>query len=105
MEIKVPSRVKISGHEYTVVFRKNLHVDEDYTGLCLRRKQRLEIEPMQAESEKCVTLYHEIMHMINHIYGCDLEEKNIDRIAQGLTDFQRNNLHIEWNWNDIPIEE
>ncbi len=49
-------------------------------------------------------ILHELVHIINRIYGCDLEEIQVDSLGQGIFQVFAQ-LGIELDWSDIPVKE
>lgn len=101
MKIKVPKTIKIATHSYPVSYNKDLRCDEGFVGKVKHRVPGIEIEPDQAFSQKNQTLLHEVLHIISRTYSCDLDEGNIDRIAEGFSELLFNNLGIELDWSEI----
>lgn len=101
MKVKIPREIKIGAYNYKVVYAPNLVYDHKLLGQALAEKQLIRIEPDTTPQTKEVTLWHEIVHSINDVYGCELDENNIDRIAQGITAILKNDFNIEFDWSEI----
>lgn len=101
MKVKIPNKIKVATHSYEIALNSHLQADEKRLGVCNHRIQRLEIEPEQCPSELAVSLLHEIIHIIERTYNCDISDPDIDRIAQGVAEFLTNNLGIEFDWGNI----
>lgn len=101
MDIKIPIEIKMATHTYKVVFKEHLNLDERNLGTINHRTQTIELEPTLAPSEINTCLLHEIVHLIQRVYGCDLSDTDTDRLAQGMAEFLFNNLGIKFIWDDI----
>ena len=102
MELKAPQEIRIGVHKYSVVFNPNLYHDFKQYGTAYHRKCLIEIEPSINNPEKMVTLIHEIIHIIKNQYSCDINEDDIDRLANGFSEFLTNSLGIDFDWSDVP---
>ena len=79
--MKMPKEIKIGGHVYKVIFEKDSIVDNnDNCGRTHRDKGIIGIGNSLIQSEKEVTFFHEVIHLING----ELDEKEVDWIAQGI---------------------
>ena len=101
IKILIPRQIKIATHPYEIVLKPHLRDDDKRLGSANHRIQRIEIEPDQCPSDLTVVLLHEIIHIIERAYNCDISDPDVDRIAQGMAEFLFNNLGIELDWGDI----
>jgi len=101
MKIKVPQKIKIATHEYSVSYAEHLSEDEGFRGLCNHRTQTIEIEPSLPPSRKDQTLLHEVGHIIKRVYVMGEDEDDIDRMAQGYAELFFTTLGIELDWSNI----
>jgi len=99
MKVKVPEQIKVSSMVYDVTLVDNLERDFKLLGQCLTGVGVITIDPKTPEQVKAVTLLHEIVHAINDIYCCSLNEGDIERLAHGLADVLRNSFSIEFDWS------
>jgi len=104
MTIIIPREIKIGTHTYTIEFDPNLVADEAKWGLVHYRLGKILISPEHGKSHINITLLHEIIHIVDRLYRCNLDEDNIDRLAQGLGEFMFNNLEITFDWSKIRNE-
>jgi uncharacterized beta-barrel protein YwiB (DUF1934 family) len=74
--MKIPNKLKILGHEVTVIESDSL----DGSGEFDKEKMMITIYSKSAQSWKEETLIHEILHVINS----ELTEKDVDFLAQTL---------------------
>lgn len=102
MKIKVPKTIKIGVHEYGIVYNPLLWHEDAMKGCVNHLKQKIEIDPALAPSQKLVTLLHEINHIITDTLRCKLDDDETDRMAQGMAELLFNNLNIEFDWGNIP---
>lgn len=101
MEIKVPKEIKMGVHPYQIRFNRYLWMEEQLQGSVNRIKQIVEIEADLPQSQRNVTLLHEVIHIINDIYSLRIDDDAIDRLAQGWAEFLFDNLGIKFNWDGI----
>ena len=83
--MKIPKKLKIGGHIYKVVFQKTALGDD--CGATERAKGIINIDGHLIDSEKEVTLFHEIFHCIN----AELPETEVDWLAQSVYAFLKLN--------------
>ena len=101
--IKVPKQVQIGGHIYRIALSADIK-DSDCHAAVNHRLLAILVSTDRPESQKIEGLGHEIIHIINNIYGCDLEERQIDGLGQGL--FQVfSQVGLTLDWSDIPVKE
>ena len=101
MKVKIPRKVKIGAYDYTIKFVPNLVYDHKLLGQSLSDKQEIRIEPKTTKQTNAVTLWHEIIHAINGVYSCEIDESNTDRIAQGIAAILQSDFGIEFDWSNI----
>ena len=101
MKVKIPSKIRVGAYDYSVLAIPNLTFDFRLLGQSLADKQVIKVEPDTTSQTKNVTLWHEIIHAISDVYNCELDEKNIDRIAQGIASIIDKDLQIEFDWDEI----
>ena len=65
--MRIPKKVKIGAHIYTVIFRDDL--DDDNFGTCRPRKLKIFIDETVETTQQEETFIHEIMHDIFHQMG------------------------------------
>ena len=99
IKVKVPKVIKIATHQYRVEFNPLLWHEENLKGCANHLKQKIQVDPVLAPSQRLVTLLHEINHIISDVYRCKLDEDEIDKVAQGYADLLVNNLGIEFDWS------
>lgn len=89
----IPEEIVIGPNRYAVEFVERLESDDhrrltgqiDYSALKIR------IDPAPELNRQVITLFHEIVHGIDEVYGLDLAEEDVDRMANGIVDvLQRN---------------
>jgi len=101
VKVKVPKRIKIGTHTFTVKFDPHLHSDDKDYGLINYRTQEIKIWTEAPSSIQNEALLHEIIHLSQHVYRVELSDADIDRVAETIAEFLFNNLHLEFNWSDI----
>lgn len=80
--------LKIAGHEYKVCLKPTW--DREAAGEVRRDIGEIWIDEELMESEKKATLWHEIIHVLNG----ELEEEQVDFIAQGINQVLKDNATI-----------
>ncbi len=100
IKIKVPRGIKIGAFDYKVKFTNFLKSDEGWRASCNQRRALIEVDPAGGDTINRSFL-HEIIHLIDFSYECNLDEANTSRIANGLAEFLERNLNIELDWSDI----
>jgi len=80
-KLKLPTQLKIGGHTYKIqLIEESLLEDNETCGRIDRSKGLILIGKNLMQSEKEVTLFHEIIHGING----ELKEELVDSLAQGI---------------------
>ena len=101
MKVKVPKRIKIGINTYSVSFLADEVLNDNEFGACWHRKQYITVDPSSHPTQRYTTFLHELIHLIEKSYVFRIEDDNVDRIAQGMGEFMRDNLGIEFDWGDI----
>lgn len=79
--MNIPKKLKIGGHQFRVELVEGNNLDEDNTcGKCDKNKNTILISKSLSQSQKEVTLFHEIIHAVNG----ELEEEIVDSLAEQL---------------------
>lgn len=100
MKVKIPKEIKITTHPYKIKFTPHLTLDDGFSGTVNHRTLTIEIEPIIPQSRKLLALLHEVVHIINKVYCCGLEEENVDRLASGIAEML-DSFGLEFDWVDI----
>ncbi len=100
MKVKIPKNIRVGSLTGRVEFKENLKVDDGWRGDYNQRTGILSIDPQCGEGINA-TFLHEVIHLIDLNYECDLNEVNISRIANGVYEFLKYNLGIEFDWSEI----
>ena len=94
--LKLPKSIKIGYANYTI--KEN--IDEHSEGRCHRTTHKIEITTKDTpKSEAINTLFHELFHGINYIWGVpypsnELEEDCVKPMANGLITVFVDNPHL-----------
>ena len=90
--MRMPSTLKIGGHQYKVVFpyvfteRKDRNGDCDFSGKVIRIVEFVEGEK-RSNSAIVTTLIHEILHAIDNVTGQNMfDVNNGESMADGLSE-------------------
>lgn len=100
--MKIPNKVRIAGHDYKIIWddeelsKEKLigDLNNDFKEIRLCKYYKGSKRPRaKSEIERC--LFHEILHGINLHYNNDsLNEKEIDRLTNGLFQVLNDNFKI-----------
>ena len=101
IDLPVPKHLVIGPHEFKVEFDHAICHDESRAGEISFRTQTIKLDPHQADTENQVGLWHEVFHGIASTYGIELEHKDLDRMAVGLTMFLKDNFGAQFNLDGI----
>jgi hypothetical protein len=78
-------KIKVGIYECEVKLVKDLHLEEvKADGVLTHADQVIEIDQDISPISKEVTLWHEIVHMIDRQYSLHLSERTTDCIAHGI---------------------
>lgn len=86
--MKIPKKLKIGGHTYKVQLHDEGEVcaGDVSCGITIRNKGILELNNSLMQSEKELTLFHEIFHVINSQLDHTLLESLAQQVYQVLKD-------------------
>ncbi len=101
MKVKVPSEIKIATHTYRVRYDSHMRHDEACYGQVNHREQTIDIETSIPPSVMNQTLIHEIVHIVDKVYVCRMDEDDLERLSNGMAELLFNNLGIEFDWSEI----
>lgn len=89
--MKIPSKVKIGGHWYNIIFpykfieRADVDGYTDHDILEIKIADGDGLDQRLAESKIIEIFFHEIIHAIDHVYNAGaLSEETVKRLGQGL---------------------
>ena len=105
MKVKVPSKIQVGSHTYTVKLSRQHLEDEDTRGIINYRTQEIVINAITPDSRKTTAFIHEIIHLSAKIFGIILEEEEINRLCEGLGQGIFSSLGIELDWSKIEKTE
>jgi len=102
--MKIPKKLKIGGHKIAVVYPHKFKERTDAFGYFNISTNEILITNIDANGHACSesqiesTFWHEVFHVINHIYCCrglgratDTEDM-VEALAQGMVQFLRDNF-------------
>lgn len=101
MNIKVPRRIQVGGHIYSIDYNEELQRKENRWGTHDHHSLEIEIYPHTSSTVKSSTLLHELLHAITVVYSqskCD--DDTIQSIAEGLTQIM-GQMGITLDWGNI----
>jgi len=101
MKVKVPQNISIGAYDYKIGYASGLVSDFKFLGQAIADKQIIKIEPDTTAQTKGISLWHELIHSIADVYGCGLDEDNINRLAQGVSSIVSRDFGIEFDWINI----
>jgi hypothetical protein len=89
---KIPTTLKFGGLKYKVESRSSIEAGgQGYYGECLIEKQIIQIASSFPADRQIITLIHESIHAIDDVYGLNLKETQVERLAMGITAFLMDN--------------
>lgn len=101
IKVKIPKKIKMGALMSKVKMSPLLRSDNGWRASLNQRTGVLEVDTELAGQIRDRSFYHEIVHKIDINYECGLNEENISRIANGLYEWEHDNLKIELSWEDI----
>ena len=99
--MKLPDRVKVGPFEYTVKHLPFYQVD-GMLGHSVRHHLELAIANDAPEQHQVVTFIHEVLHAVSDVYQVELDENEVERMANGLVDALQS---IDWLPNGAVEKE
>lgn len=82
--MKRPTKVRILGKDYAVIYTNAEPVHDDAQGHCDYLKLKISVREGLAPTEERSTLIHEALHCISHAMGLHFSESKIERLETGL---------------------
>ena len=101
MKVLIPNEIKSGPYPYEVKLTPDLKLNEGTWGSTHFVKRVVRVDAGLPLLERNQTLIHELLHVISSTYQCALDEDNIERIANGLSEFLFDNLGIEFDWSGL----
>lgn len=101
MKVKIPREFKIGAGSYTVSLERDLKLNEGVWGETNYIRRIIRVDEGLLGGDRETTFFHEVLHTIDHEYACSLDEKDIERMANGLMVILRDVLGIEFNWEEV----
>jgi hypothetical protein len=91
--MRIPETVKIGPYDYAVVYEDNLRADDDCRLLGQADHMALTIRLRSEQLPQITqeTFLHEVLHCIEHVYGMNLKEREINLFSVGLFAALRDN--------------
>jgi hypothetical protein len=99
--MKIPTEIRIAGHNYKVFFDDKYLAKEGLFGQCDFVSQKIRLakhayKKARSKSDIERTFYHEIIHAIDgHYNSYALSEKVIDRLSNGLYQVLADNFIVK----------
>lgn len=100
-KLTVPKEIKLGARTFKVSYNKDIVYDNNWSGCISQRHGTIEICPDYNDEYKMITLFHEIFHAICYQYNIEIDEKDNDRLANGMAEFLKNNLDVTLDWREI----
>ena len=79
--MQLPKTLKIGAHKFKIKLERGGALGTDCAGKCDYTKNTITIDADLEDSQIVATLWHEIFHALNN----ELSEKDVDFLAQGVT--------------------
>lgn len=77
----LPSSIRIMGHTYKVELKDDLLKDQDQWGTVNTRTQTIEIDSGAAYNQQLLSLFHEMLEVIDEHLGLEMDHKILQAIA------------------------
>jgi hypothetical protein len=96
--MKIPEEVRFMSSVYRVIQEPGYSRDVKgnnyggYQGTINYNKRTIHIDPELPNSNE--VFFHEIVHMINHHLSISMDEKDVERLGEGLFHFLKENRFI-----------
>lgn len=101
MDIRVPRRLQIGGHIYSIEYNDEIERTNHFWGTHDHRALKIEIYPNIRSTVKASTLIHEVLHAISTVYSQDqMEEDKVQSLAEGILQVM-GELGITFDWGNI----
>lgn len=101
-KILIPNPLKIGAYPFKLYFNSGVSIDEAGSyGMMSPRRMEMCFAPSLNEVQLHATFNHEVLHQIDKTFNLHLDESIIDRLAEGLMEFERDTLGIELDWSNI----
>ena len=101
MKVKIPRKIKMLTHPYTIKFDEKVTLSAGTIGLTRHYYQDICLTRELPPSELNQLFLHEVLHTIERHFNIKLEDQDVDRLSEGLCIFLFENLGIEFVWDDI----
>ena len=101
MKVKIPKEIKIGTLDYTITLDPYIWKEDAQKGQVNYMKLTIKLDPQIPESQRSLTLIHEVIHIVCDNYNVHLDEDDVDRLAHGIGEFLFNNLDIEFDWSEF----
>jgi CII-binding regulator of phage lambda lysogenization HflD len=103
VKVKVPKQSKVGAREYKVLIENDLVQNQGNRGETRYHKQEIVLDSRLSQEQRIVTFIHERLHTIEeHFCGrVNLSEEIISGLAEGLYQFLKEDLGIEFDWSEI----
>ena len=100
MKARIPSKIKVGAHTYSIELDPYLIGDRNRYGEVCHRTERITIGSSEPVALRNQTLLHEVLHIGETFYRINISDDDIDRIAETILQFL-DSMGIEFDWADI----
>ncbi len=103
MKVKIPKQIKIGGRTYKLRLNDHLIRDEGNRGCVYWHTQIINLDSNMEQEPMSVSFLHELVHAIDEHYcgRTGLSEEATCGLSEGLYQFLKDNLGIEFDWSLI----
>ena len=95
--MKIPKSLKIGGHSYKIELVKEGELAKNDCGSLSRENNKIYIDTKLSDSNRTVTLIHEILHAVNN----ELSESFVDGLAEQLYQVLKDNKLLNKKYDRI----
>ena len=101
INLKVPRQIPLGSRKFKIG-RADLRDDGLNGSISYHQRMMIKIDKSVNQTQRQISLWHEILHGINYVWKMDISEADIGRLAEGLNQVMQDGFRIELDWSDIP---
>lgn len=97
----IPEKLKVMGHEYEVLSKPDLYIEEGTSGQCCPGNLKIHLATGTKESKLAETFLHEIFEALKYHLQTELNHDDLSALSEGLFCVIRDN---NLNFNKEPTD-
>lgn len=83
--LPLPTHIRVGPYRYSVVITTEEIEEARFGATSHNVKQQISLNPNNSPQRHLGTFIHEVLHAAAHVYAVKIEEKDVERLANGLT--------------------